>query len=1156
MTRRALDSHLLASPRVTARLATAPLAASLFAAILWSFGPAAAQTPEEPLVSNVQFLAAASGPSDFPLDDGVTRVWLDVRQGAPEDAVSLGAPGGEALQQLVPVETVAADLDMSGVDFLELWMDASTWVPPSAGTYTIDSPAPYLATVQVEGGGRMLFWIEGLAAERTLPVGKPVNLYVALNGAGREPLDGGSVTVTIEQMPFADRKPPSTPWTVTVALPETAEPGIYAVTLGDGVPEAGVYTLSVEGERGLLRRHLVTSLAAGVPGKQPAGIDLEPPTSHLLVEIEEVDPGGSPPSGSASPGTILYFPEGAANPAKPVVVLLHGFNSQPGIWMGNQGFAGAAVEANYRVAAVALHGDESFFTNAAILADALPAIAAHYDVRKVVVVAHSKGGVDIDAAALLHGMTDRVRSVITLASPHWGSPLADLADSTWFWWLAEILGRRNEAQRSMKLGAMAAYRAQVASHPRNTFEWLDFRTISGWKYWDELVAYYILSGPYLANHGGGSGNGGNDGVVNYRDAKRPVGTEIFGGRPDGRTAVNHRQIHRRSKYWAHVQAQLLTVSYDNSPSTPGNPAATFEDDGSSCAIRLTWEDRSRFETGFRVERSVDGGPFAELPVSLDAGAEELWDHGTSEGHTYAYRLRAHVDHTWFSDYSGTATATFPAVCSTSPPDVRVTRPGGGNLPRGGTYDLGSTPQGQVLERTLTLHNDGGLDLHVGGVSVTGSGFAVTQLSTTTIEAGQTATFKVRALATNPGTPSATVSIVSDDPDESPYTFTVKSTVVSPAPEIRVTRAGGGEVPDGGAYAFGPVPLANLPVSREFRIHNDGTADLTIGNPGSLLTGIGFSQIGNLPAGVVPPGGSTTFRVRFHVGQAGAFDGAVEILNNDPDEGQYDIALSGAALAPCVPTATRVCLRGDRFAIDLAYSGGAAAARAYTPLSGFFTFANPDNLEVGVKILGPAGGSWWVFHGPATSHAYTLTVFDTQTGAVRTYIKPAGSQCGHADTTAFPGLWTPEEPEDRLSGLSLGFESGDFEEGAIDRGALEHGLAPFPAAGSLPPRGSCVPGPTSVCLNGGRFRVEVVKGGTPQPADGLTPLSGVFSFANPDNVEVVVKVLGPATGQYWVFYSSLSHQSYEVRVTDTATGTVRTYANPAGTYCGVADTDAF
>jgi hypothetical protein len=43
--------------------------------------------------------------------------------------------------------------------------------------------------------------------------------------------------------------------------------------------------------------------------------------------------------------------------------------------------------------------------------------------------------------------------------------------------------------------------------------------------------------------------------------------------------------------------------------------------------------------------------------------------------------------------------------------------------------------------------------------------------------------------------------------------------------------------------------------------------------------------------------------------------------------------------------------------------------------------------------------------------------------------------------------------------------------------------------------------------------------------------------------------------YWVFFGSLTGQSYQVRVTDTTDGAVKTYPSP-GTSCGGADTTAF
>jgi hypothetical protein len=47
-----------------------------------------------------------------------------------------------------------------------------------------------------------------------------------------------------------------------------------------------------------------------------------------------------------------------------------------------------------------------------------------------------------------------------------------------------------------------------------------------------------------------------------------------------------------------------------------------------------------------------------------------------------------------------------------------------------------------------------------------------------------------------------------------------------------------------------------------------------------------------------------------------------------------------------------------------------------------------------------------------------------------------------------------------------------------------------------------------------------------------------------------------TGKFWVFYGALSHVGYTITVTDTQTGTVRTYHNPPGNICGGADTRAF
>jgi hypothetical protein len=106
-------------------------------------------------------------------------------------------------------------------------------------------------------------------------------------------------------------------------------------------------------------------------------------------------------------------------------------------------------------------------------------------------------------------------------------------------------------------------------------------------------------------------------------------------------------------------------------------------------------------------------------------------------------------------------------------------------------------------------------------------------------------------------------------------------------------------------------------------------------------------------------------------------------------------------------------------------------------------------------------------------------------------------------------------------------------------------------------------PAALYLGGGRFKVEV-SWQTPQGAAGtghavpLTDDTGYFWFFNPANVEVTLKVLNgcPLNQRYWIFASGLTNVGVQIRVTDTARGVTKTYANPLGTsFQPVQDTGA-
>ncbi len=257
------------------------------------------------------------------------------------------------------------------------------------------------------------------------------------------------------------------------------------------------------------------------------------------------------------------------------------------------------------------------------------------------------------------------------------------------------------------------------------------------------------------------------------------------------------------------------------------------------------------------------------------------------------------------------------------------------------------------------------------------------------------------------------------------------------------------------------------------------------------------------------------------------------------------AVAPGCVAPpvCVPSATTACALNGRFALDVTYrrpggslSGTAQAAAPYSDNTSLFWFFSSSNVELVVKVLDgqASNGKFWVFHGGLTDLEYTLTVRDTWTNVTETYVKPAGSFCGGSDVV--------------------------FGNPGLGGGVPGSPLAATPSS-VAPTVASCVPGANTLCLQGGRVRVQVdwtASGssgiGVAQPLAGGE--SGLFSFFNAANVELIVKVLdGRAiNGHFWIFTGALSNVAYSVTVTDLPTGHVVTLVNPAGNLCGSALTD--
>ena len=268
---------------------------------------------------------------------------------------------------------------------------------------------------------------------------------------------------------------------------------------------------------------------------------------------------------------------------------------------------------------------------------------------------------------------------------------------------------------------------------------------------------------------------------------------------------------------------------------------------------------------------------------------------------------------------------------------------------------------------------------------------------------------------------------------------------------------------------------------------------------------------------------------------------------------------------CTEDSETLCLNGDRFRIraewkDSEGDRGPAKAEQLTDDTGYFYFFNPENVEVVIKGLDACSfaDAFWVFAGGLTDVEVTLVVEDTASGQGISYFNPIGAFQPIRDTAAFATCdqgAVREDPQE-ISQMSLALRA---EIEALAAADLDELARTREQAGA----GSCFSTATRLCLNGGRFAVEVdFDTGTdsgPALRNTLTDETGYFTFFDPSNVEVVVKLLNACgiNNRYWVFAAGLTDVEVTLTVTDTSSGGQNTYFNQGGNaFRPITDTDAF
>lgn len=217
--------------------------------------------------------------------------------------------------------------------------------------------------------------------------------------------------------------------------------------------------------------------------------------------------------------------------------------------------------------------------------------------------------------------------------------------------------------------------------------------------------------------------------------------------------------------------------------------------------------------------------------------------------------------------------------------------------------------------------------------------------------------------------------------------------------------------------------------------------------------------------------------------------------------------------------------------------------------GLFWFFAPDNPEMLLKVLNGCGvnGKFWVFTSAGTNVGLTTTVTDTQTSAARVYTNPD---------------MTPAEPVQDIEAFACGaaLTAEEPKQARPAPAGAPVASPPTPQSSPLAIQGSCAASSTNLCIDDSpgdrRFGVAVQfntvqRGGRRGLGNAISTSAlgvtrgGLVWFFDQDNPEMLVKVLNGCSlnGKYWVFTAATTNVGLTTTVTDTVTGTVKTYTNP-------------
>lgn len=396
----------------------------------------------------------------------------------------------------------------------------------------------------------------------------------------------------------------------------------------------------------------------------------------------------SSPSAFAAPAPVLHNDNASASfgdwytgavPAnasadKPVLLFVQGLHSNYSRWTGTDSYYEAAYNAGYRTAFVQLRDADgnggSMWTNGEVLSQVIRKVAAYYNVPKINIIAHSKGGIDTQTALVHYGASPYVNVVHQLSTPNLGSELADMAYSTWTSWLASLIGQQDDAVYSLQTSYMANFRAQTDKLAANS---LTKTYMSGGEGDDGLFSSTWFAHAVLP--------GEDDGDVSVASAMGlPYGIPSF------TMNISHSMMAQASQTWSLVRPKLVTAAAGKA--SADSSAAVLSAQAPFLPTRSPSSSSAITESADTVMRGGEVNGATEVKLPLESSIAGLSMQVMTASAETAVELVSPTGLAYFPESTPTAADPDPIFAKASKRVFRVDQPEAGEwtLKLNGAHD--------------------------------------------------------------------------------------------------------------------------------------------------------------------------------------------------------------------------------------------------------------------------------------------------------------------------------------------------------------------------------------------------------------------------------------------------------------------------------------